>query len=388
MVIGGGQIPGVGMAYSILPFVIYAFLNVFENLEGKSSIKVFNYSLIASLFLSLQLLFDIRIAYVTLVAIFAYWIIKIVESKNFKYFLESFVFVFLIPGLLFLLIHAFWIIPTIVSHQNPVEQLGSAYSSLDAVKFFSFAKLEDSISLLHPNWPENIFGKTGFLKPEFLILPLLAYSSLLFISKIKEQKAKTYILYFAILGLLGAFLAKGVNEPFGNIYLWMFDHLPGFIIFRDPTKWYALVALSYSILIPFSIWKIYEWIKSKNKLYFQNLFLLFIVFCLLYLIRPALFGQLTGTFKSTQMPQDYVRLEKFLSPQNNFSRTLWIPTTQRFGYYSNSHPAIPAQNFYKTIDYSQILKNLRMSEAQELFQEAGVKFVIVPYDSQGEIFIK
>ena len=36
-----------------------------------------------------------------------------------------------------------------------------------------------ALSLLHPNWPENLFGKVYFLQPEFLILPILAFSAFL-----------------------------------------------------------------------------------------------------------------------------------------------------------------------------------------------------------------
>ncbi|PIR79698.1 MAG: hypothetical protein COU25_04025 [Candidatus Levybacteria bacterium CG10_big_fil_rev_8_21_14_0_10_35_13] len=201
-----------------------------------------------------------------------------------------------------------------------------------------------------------------------------------------------------MLGLLGAFLAKGANEPFGEIYLWLFNHVPGFVLFRDPTKWYTLIALSYSMLIPFTIFKAYELLKSpqkfqisnfKNQFFnFQNLFLILTSLFLILLIRPAFLGQLSGTFKSVQIPKEYVRLEQFLSSQESFFRTLWVPTQQRFSYYSAKHPAVPAQNFFKTVEYSQIIKKIKTSEGEKLLQEAGVKYVVVPYDSQGEIFLK
>ena len=173
----------------------------------------------------------------------------------------------IIPLFGLIALHAFWILPAILTHQNPLEQLGSAYSTTGAVKFFSFAALENALSLLHPNWPENLFGKTYFMKPEFLGLPILAYISLLFIStkeKTKEQKKTVqYVLYFALLALIAAFLAKGANDPFGEIYLWMFTNIPGFGVFRDSTKWYVLIAISYSLLIPFSLKHLQDIFKKK-----------------------------------------------------------------------------------------------------------------------------
>ncbi len=388
MVVDGGQM-GIALAYSLTPIVIYLYLNLFEKIEENLVFKKLNYSLVAGLILSLQTIFDLRIAYITLIAIFLLWLLKNIEKKNLRYFINSLVFCFVIPGIISFLLNAFWLLPTILNRKNPIEELGVAYSSLEAVKFFSFAKLEDTISLLHPNWPENIFGKTGFLKPEFLILPTIAFSSLLFVKSVTKDK-RFFILFFALLGLLGIFLAKGANDPFGGIYLWLFDNLPGFIMFRDPTKWYTLIALSYSMLIPFTIWKIYEFLSTKYKKikYSPQVFLILVIAFLLFLIRPALLGQLSGTFKTTQIPQDYIKLEKFLASQNNFSRTLWVPTIQRFGYYSNSHPAIPAQILFKTVENTEILKKMNTKETEVLLQEASVKYIVIPYDSQGEIFLK
>lgn len=419
MIVGGGQM-GIAMAYALAPLVLNSFIKAvdvgFKNYDLRKNVKL---PIIAGLLFSLQIVFDLRIAYITLAAVAVYAVLSIINHVFSKetlrekifYILNFIFYIFIVPGIVVFLLNAFWVLPTILSRRNPIEELGLAYSSLEAVKFFSFAKFENTLSLLHPNWPENIFGKVGFLKPEFLILPILAYSSLLFIanSKLKnnsaiEQSNNRTIIFFALLGLLGAFLAKGANEPFGGVYLWLFDNFPGFIMFRDPTKWYTLVAISYSILIPFSVWKIYEWIKShseflifnfkfsiksKNQiLNFQNLFLLIIAFCLLFLIRPALFGQLSGTFKTTPIPEDYIKLEKFIAKDSNFSRTLWVPTLQRFGFYSNLHPAIPAQNLFKTVENTEIIKKMNTKEAELLLQEASVKYVIVPFDSQGEIFLK
>ena len=158
-------------------------------------------------------------------------------------------------------LHAFWLLPTLVTHGSAISEFGAIYTSSNSIAFFSFAKFEDAFGLLHPNWPENIFGLTHFMRPEFLLLPFLAFSSLLFVAK--ENKKNTYVLFFALLALLGAFLAKGVNDPFGGVYLWFFDHVPGFIMFRDPTKWYLLIVLSYSVLIPYTVGKVYEVLRRR-----------------------------------------------------------------------------------------------------------------------------
>lgn len=381
LVVGGGQL-GVALAYAIAPFVLYRFIVLIENTK-------LSFSIIAGICGAIVLLFDPRIAYiiflsVLLYAIFAFSSFKQKDNRaTLAYFLLR---VFVLPLLIIIFLHAFWILPLLIFHQNPVQSFGVAYTSTDAIKFFSFAKFENSISLLHPNWPENIFGRTYFMKPEFLLLPLFAFASLFFVSK-KNQKEGRYILFFSVLAIIGAFLAKGVNDPFGGISLWMFGNVPGFIVFRDPTKWYTLVAISYSILIPFTVWKIHEWLKLRNKIFnLQNLFLTVVVLYLLFLLRPVFLGQLVGVFKAVKAPDDYTKLERFLSSQQTFSRTFWVPAVQRFGLNSSLHPAVSARNFLKSVDNAQILNALKTSELS--LQESGVKYVIVPYDSQGEIFLK
>ena len=194
------------------------------------------------------------------------------------------------------------------------------------------------------------------MRPEFLILPLLAYAALLF--KTIEKSSRKTILFFALLGLIGAFLAKGANEPFGQIYLWLFEHVPGFIMFRDPTKWYLLVALSYSVLIPFSIFHI-----AKKRYY---IFILVFAFYFLYLLHPALLNNLNGTFKTSSISPEYRQLNEFLSSQQSFYRVLWIPAKHEFGSLSQNHPAVYAQDFFKTTSASAIVKQLKKEDAKNL----------------------
>lgn len=425
ILVGGGQIE-IGFAYAFVPFVLLACIALFESFQSnQKNIYCIMISLLFGFLVGLQLFFDLRVAYITIAGMIL--LLSIVEGgvlreqmikKNAKWrSIGRFLLAYCImPGILVILLNAFWLLPSVFSHSNITSDLGISTSTKETVSYFSFAKFENSISLLHPNWPENIFGKVGFMKPEFLLLPILAFASLLFINSpitddelrakknksnsqlaIRNSPTRKYILYFALLGLLGAFLAKGANDPFGGIYLWMFDHVPGFILFRDPTKWYTLVAVSYAVLIPFSISKIYEWLQSfpkfqintKNGIFnLQNCFL-FLVFCsLLYLIRPALLGQLTGTFKPTTVPSDYQKLEQFLSSQNQFSRTLWVPTTQRFVYSSSLHPAISSRDYFNAYDNTKLLNVLSQAKTQKFLQEAGVKYIIVPYDSEKEVFLR
>jgi hypothetical protein len=399
MLIGGGQIY-LALAYALFPIILYLFIKQLRLIKIDRSKKL-KYAVFTGLAFGVESMIDLRIAYVIIVALIIYLLLIInfrkLSRDTFKnkilIIFNTFFYLLIIPLGITALIHAFWLIPLAIIRQNPLSNLGLIYSSSSAVKFFSFARIENTISLLHPNWPENIFGKVYFMRPEFLLLPILAFASLLFINKVKNLQEKKYVLFFTLLGIIGIFLAKGANDPFDGVYIWMFEHIPGFMMFRDATKFYVLVALSYSILIPFTVLKVYEYLKSKNLsknklINLQNLFLGTVIIYLLVLIRPAILGQLNGTFKPTSIPDGYLKFEKYITSQNKFFRTFWVPQFQRFGFYSNAHPVISGKDFYNVTSAEEVVKELKNKNTEKKLQEMAVKYVIVPYDSKGEIFLK
>jgi len=380
LMLAGGEV-FLTLAYVLLPLILIISIKTID-----SRAPMIKNSIVLGLLVSAQIMFDPRVAYMTMFTVGIYFLFNICNSL----ILRRILYAFIIPGIIVVLLNTFWIFPSIMHGGNPVETLGVAYSATTAVNYLSFAKFENTISLLHPNWPENIFGKVSFMKPGFILLPILAFASLLFINKLKDKREKLFIIFFSFLGLLGAFLSKGSNDPFGGIYLWLFKYFPGFELFRDASKWYLLIALSYTILIPFSTWKIYEWLSRKNRfsiLNFQNFFLFLVIFYLLFLIRPAIFGQLGGVFKTVIVPQDYARFEKFLYNQPEYFRTLWFPSKQRFGYYSQNHPEMSATALFNLYDNQNLFKKLQENTTEKILEEASIKYVIVPYDSEGEIFL-
>ena len=347
MIVGGGQL-GVAFAYALAPLVL-KFL-----METK---KI----MLTGLIVALQVSFDPRITALTVIAALIYYgFIGVTLRKLF--------FVGICVGIAGIF-NLYWIVPLLNSHAPIAQQLGE--TTIASIKFLSFATFEQTISLVHPNWPENIFGKIYFMQPEFLVVAILAFSSLIFKPK------TTKVLYFAVIALIGAFLAKGANPPFGEVYIWLFTYVPGFSLFRDPSKFYLYPVLAFSVLIPFAI-------QSTKKIrFFSLLFILFWSFT----IREALLGQLSGTFKPTTVPHEYVRLKDFLVSQQEPFQTLWIPERQRFGFASKLHPAVDARLLTGESSISGILAWINSKDAQRELSSRNIKYIVVGYDSRGELFL-
>jgi len=414
MVVGGGQM-GIALAYSVAPAVLAIFIksiNSFIFLERNVKSNFFGFvnwslpnlknSIIAGLILALQIMFDPRISFLVLIGILFYIVLKIKYefSKKFIFSLLSMTFYILIlPLSIAAFLHASWILPFLIFKYNPISDLGSATPTIDGLKFLSFASFSQALSLLHPNWPDNIFGKVSFMKSEFILLPIFAFSSLFFLRlknlKNTDQHLESRgILFIAILGLLGAFLAKGANEPLGVLNILMFKYIPGIGMFRDPSKFYLFTSISYSILIPFTVYSVYSLLRStpiksgpKIKKYLPNLFLIFAFSYLLFLIRPMILNNLGGTFQNREVPKDYISLKDFLNKQPEFFRTLWIPQQQRFTFTSYAHPAVEINRLLKASTPEGFAKSLNNPVSQNYLSELGIKYIIVPYDSLGEIFL-
>ncbi len=399
MIVGGGQM-GIALAYAITPFVLALFIKLIDFINAFSgqaikgkNIRIFlNKSIFLGLAIAMQILFDPRMAYVAIIAAVIYFFLHFSYKKLLHLSLFG-VFGILLPIGLSVLLHMQWILPILVFRSNPIPE---GVTSSQGFLFFSFADFSHAFSLLHPNWPENIFGKTYFLRPEFLGLPLLAYASIFFIKISKQPSQKIHnrkVIFFVLLGLLGVFLSKGANPPFGEINQWFFAHIFGMNLFRDPTKFYLLITMSYAMLIPFSVFHLYEILNSKLnvtiriKQYFQNFLIFSIIFYILLLLQPAFFGKLGGTFKKNEVPKEYIALKDILVEEKEFFRTLWVPKQSRFTFVSNMHPAIEAGPLFKATNSAEVVRKLQANGSQEYLGRLSIKYIIIPHDSLGEIFL-
>lgn len=376
MLVGGGQM-GVALAYAFTPFFVY-FAVKQQNSQTASMHNIISTTVSFAFLIAL----DPRMAGVALIFITPFIIIKFLKTKKIKTILAPAASI-----ICAVLLNSIWIVPFLFLGTIP---LGAEYTGRSAVEFFSFANFENSLSLLHPNWPENMFGKVHFQRPEFIILPIISYASLLFI-KTESKARQLFILFLNLAALIGAFLSKGTNGPFGTIYTFMFEHVPGFVIYRDPTKWYMITSLAYSILIPYSFLKTSKQFqtKLKNKTIQKRAAKASVIIPILLIIfwaYPAISGQLSGTFKPQPLPKEYLQLKNVLTSDDAFSRTLWIPQKQRYGYFSDNHPAVSGYDFYNTGLQDEVLKMLSRADQNQILDRLSIKYVVLPQDTRTEIF--
>jgi len=426
LLFGGGQM-GVALSYAFSPWVVLKFIQLIDyqfvhSAKIKDQRSKIKNSILNGLWLALLVCFDLRLAYLVLGAIVLYLVVRMIHEygqktiNNKQNMLSA--FCFLLSALCIAgIVHLFWILPLMMVRGG--FALGEELTNVGMLKFLSVADFSHALSLLAPNWPENLFGKVYFLQPEFVALPILAFGALLltgqktennkqddeFGQKTENNKPNVLsaycllsIRYFAILALLGAFMAKGANPPFGGIYIWLFEHVPGFVMFRDPTKFYLFTALGYSVLIPYTLLQLAHVIsikyyvlstKYKNGIHYTLYFILYTLFVIFWLftIRAVFTGQATGNFRPLELTHEYVELKDLLANDKEPYRTLWIPSADKFVYSSDIHPLLTSDSLWKNASVGALLTAIDSPEFFKTVHDAGVRYVIVPQDLEKRIFL-
>lgn len=372
LLFAGGQI-GVALAYALLPLVLLKFIESVDS--QKADIQRF---ITNGLWFALLIAFDLRFAYLVVLAILLYIACSVeMAIRRLVFVIKILAVPFLVAGL----VHFFWILPELIAGGGGASSLGNEFTNPGILKFLSFADFSHAFGLLHPNWPENLFGKVYFMQPEFLIIPILAFCAFLFIEK-KSTDTIRKISFFALIVLIGAFFAKGVTEPFGGIFQWMFVHIPGFIMFRDPTKFYVFVTMGYSVLLPYALMRI----GGKIRLSEKTIFIVFIAFWC-FTLRPVFLGQMKGNFQPPYLTTEYVQLKNTLVSDPRSSRTLWIPQKDAFAYMSEVHPFFASDQLFHNASISAIIVLTQKPEFMKSLADSGIGYVIVPTDLEKRLFL-
>jgi hypothetical protein len=197
-----------------------------------------------------------------IITLFLFFLIFNFKVEKFKY-IRKFAVLSAWSMLFFIFCNAYFLIPFISSFAlqfgNQVAIAGGIEGTISWAKFISTHTSLTNLFRLHGdnNWYDKPYlWAWQYLTNPFLIIgsfifPILAFSSLLFA---KKKNEKIIILFFALFALIGLFFSAGAHPPFGDIYIFMMKHVPGFAAFRSGYyKFIPTVYISFAILSGFSV---------------------------------------------------------------------------------------------------------------------------------------
>ncbi len=162
-------------------------------------------------------------------------------------------------------INFWWILPSIDLGYTKLALATGAYSSVGVlIGGSAYSTIWNSIRLLgwyfiYAKWyPVSVYAwaetyaSVGFVFLS-IIIPITAFAALTLKTRDK------FCLFFALLSVLGLFLAKGVAEPLGNINLWLFQNVPLAVAFRTQFERFGLViVLGFTFLIGVTVSELWK----------------------------------------------------------------------------------------------------------------------------------
>jgi hypothetical protein len=249
-----------------------------------------------------------------------------------RYRLKELIILFLLTGLIYILLNSYWILPYVyfLSHsfENIVEKAGGTGGVLGWINYIS-----ENSSLINlfrlqgiPEWYQNPLHPYAneFLKNPILVvvsflMPLLAFSPLLFY---KKRDTRRVILFFSSLALFSIIFIAGSHPPFGSIYVFLVNFIPGFLAFRTPFyKFAPALWFSYAVLIGFSLNYLLEKIHKRYKIVAYFTYAVFSLGIVLYSY-PFLTGQFFDYMRG-------IRSTRIIVPQYVYEYAKWSQSESR-----------------------------------------------------------
>jgi hypothetical protein len=382
------------VALSFIPTVFYLIYDFFD------TNKIFAL-FFASFLLAAMSWYEFRIFYLATLLIVVLFAFELYTSKwslkNLLRLILAGIIVFSVP----IITNFYWIYALSFS--------GSISSNVifDRALFGdAFLNIEKSITLAHPFWNGKSIVAFSVQSTPILhwILPLFAFTGLYL------GRKNSKVLYFGLITLAGVFLTKQSGTPFTQVYLWLFEHFPGFNSFREASKFYILIMLGYPILIGFFL----SWIsEQKQYKYYKvaayfSLLLLSATFAL-----PILTKNIGTLFVERTIPDEYIKLNQTLLSTSDQFKTLWVPRRSKWSLYNSSHTFVSFDEVIlekcdslvpessKSGTLSSIMLNcISAEDFPEFLSQASIKYIVVPkkdtdndddffqYYAEREIFVE
>ena len=299
--------PNVKLVLIALPLML-AFL-----IKGLDNKQLFRYSFLIGLTSLIYAQSNVNppLIIVASLVLFTYLLFHILSLRsNVFHNLKFFSMIFLI----YLLVNVWWIgtYSYYAITQYSIIKGVTLFAALNTGGLTEFFRLFGSWAWgYHMYFPYNYHYDTHFLILITFLVPLLVFIPILL-----ERKNKN-ILFFTTLAIIGIFLAKGTAEPFGYVYEFLYNELPGFFIFREPFAKFTLITLfSYSILLGISTdiicKKIKKWELKRNYSFrLSNIFPILILIIVLTSAFPLITGDVILNHTEGPMRTFYVKIPEY-----------------------------------------------------------------------------
>ncbi|HUP68539.1 MAG TPA: hypothetical protein VM142_01865 [Acidimicrobiales bacterium] len=202
----------------------------------------------------------------------------------------------------------------------------------------------------------NVAGLYGFWRPEpklpkedvggwpvFLgAIVLLGGAGLWKAGRSRDEASRHLAHMLAVGGAVGFVLALGDQGPTGPAFRFLFDHLPGFAIMREPQKFVALLALAYAVGFGFAVNDLTRRTRGRRG----RLAVGALAVGLPILYTPTLFFGLAGRVDTTQYPSSWATADRLMGTGDG--KVLFLPWHQYLAFpFTGRVIANPADGVFR-----------------------------------------
>ncbi len=366
LLVDGGQL-SIALEYALFPLV---FVVVAESIRANFKKKV-----VAALLIAILGTLEPRIL-LFLFALLGFNVVYMVssEKKERLFLIFSSLATFLVITVIFAFLNSYWLLPAILAKSNIIPQ-GYVLESK------SFLTLKNAFAVFQPHWYKNVFGKVANVPFSFYVIPLLA-----FLAPLLDRKNKK-LLFWVSVALVSIFFSKGTSPPFGEFYGWLFDNIPPFYLFRDSTKFFFLVNISFAVLIGATV--------ARLQKYFRFSALVVGTFLIL-LIAPVYTGKMTGVFSEPVFREEYTYLHREMENDREFGRVLWLPSRTPLSFADSLHTSLEALRIIRWRPFAiglvgkyELFNFIREAPfIGQLFDIAGIAYIAYPFPDERRVELK
>lgn len=323
------------MAYGALPLMLGFYI------RGLNSGNHLKYGVLLGLASLVMSGVDLPRAAINLLVLAIFFFYDLITSKtNILQKTKFFIFVFLV----IVLLNMFWIIPaldfTLYGWLEPIwepaEKHAIASSYVERFRLLGQWGFYSGYKGIAYHSYAHHYISNPFLIFTTLSLPIIALSALL------VRPRNRYILFFGILIVISMPMAVGAYpSPTAEVYLWAYENVPYFKVFRDSSKLLTPIVLAYSVMLGFITNKLY-----KHKWNFRLLaggnsgkIAIAMIACLILVNSwPAYTGYLfSSTARVRKIPDYWYEAAEWFNAQPGDFRIFILPG-QYFAVYNWGHP--------------------------------------------------
>lgn len=327
-----GHIPSL-VAYALMPLVALQCLRCIAQPTPPRALGL-------SALGTLQIAYDIRYAYISAIIclVISAFKFRSLQRRGLRAAAPTLAY-FVASAVVF---NLYWIVPAAI---HP-ERLDPSYTSLEG--FASLSKFEDlphSVAFFFPFY-HHIAGSDGFhvdaVEPLFFVVPCATLCGLALAWRTKGARIT------AVLMVIGVVVLSGPDYPFGFINRFLFVHAPGMRLFRDITKFSALVSFAYALALGLGAAALVARLRRSGRAETRLLAgALSAVALVLYtaLMHDAFNPARFSNFAVFAVPAQDLRLQSFLERQPGVFRTVLYPNPGAYFVGTDRRPVISGGDF-------------------------------------------